>query len=173
MEEFFDIYDENRRFLGRSENRKTYKFKKGEYHIVADGYIFNSNNQLLITRRAPNKTFPYQWEGSGGSVVAGEKSIDGIIREIKEEIGLDIEKNELVFYDQYKIEDEKSPRFRDVYIIKKDVDIKDLVLQEDEVMDAKWVTLDEYKAMLKNNEIVPILNFYEEDFVKAIDILNK
>ena len=158
MEEFFDIYDENRNFLGRSENRKTYKFKKGEYHIVADGYIFNSNNQLLITRRAPNKTFPYQWEGSGGSVVAGEKSIDGIIREIKEEIGLDIEKNELVFYDQYKIEDEKSPRFRE---------------QEDEVMDAKWVTLEEYKAMLKNNEIVPILNFYEEDFVKAIDILNK
>lgn len=174
MIEYYDIYDENRNFLGRSEIRGEYKFKKGEYHIVTDSFIFNSKNELLITRRcAEKKNFPLLWEGNGGSLLKGETSEEAIIREIKEEIGLTVDKSELVLYKSFRVDEEYSPRFKDLYIIKKDFDVKDLVLQKEEVMDAKWVSLDEYKKMMDNKEIVPILNFDENDFEKAINILNK
>ena len=85
MDELFDIYDINRNFLGRSEKRHSYVFKSGEYHIVTDVFIFNSKKQLLLTRRVPTKVGGLLWEGTGGSVLAGEKSEDAILREIEEE----------------------------------------------------------------------------------------
>ena len=59
---------------------------------------------------------------------------------------------------------------KEIYVVKKDIDISDLVLKEDEVIDAKWVTIDEFKKMKENGEIIAILDFDEEDFKKAIEI---
>ena len=143
MKELFDIYDKDRKYLGRSEDRYSYVFKPGEYHIVTDVFIFNNNCELLLTRRAPNKKGGLLWEGVGGSVLAGEESLDAIIREIHEEIGLDIKRQELVLFKTLRRDEEKSPRFKDLWVLKKDILIDDLVLQEEEVIGAKWVSLDE------------------------------
>ncbi len=173
MEELFDIYDINRNFLGRSEERYTYKFKPGEYHIVTDVFIFNSKNELLLTQRVPTKKGGLLWEGTGGSVLAGETSEVAILREIKEELGLDFNKEELILFKTLRRDEEKSPRFKDLWLLKKDLDINDLTLQEEEVMAAKWVPLEEFINMHNNNLLVETLDFNEEDFKKAILLLKE
>ena len=173
MDELFDIYDANRNYLGRQEKRYSYVFKEGEYHIVTDVFIFNSKNELLLTRRAANKKGGLLWEATGGSVLAGEESKDAIIREIKEEIGLDVKKDELVLLKEIRRDEKLSPRFKDIWILKKDVEIENLTLQEEEVIEAKWVDVKEFKEMFENKEIVETIDFNEEDYKKAIDLLNK
>ena len=94
MGEFWDIYDENRKKTGRFAERDVYKLKKGEYHIVVTAIIINSKNEILITKRAPQKSFALMWELTGGSVKKGETSLEGIIREVNEEIGINFSKKE-------------------------------------------------------------------------------
>lgn len=168
MEELFDIYDSNRKPSGKTGGRNSYVFQPGEYHIVTDVFIFNSDDQLLLTQRVPTKKGGLLWEGTGGSVLAGENSDEAILREIKEELGFDVKKEEIILYKSLRRDEEKSPRFKDLWILRKDIDIKDLNLQEEEVADAKWVSINEFTKMLNNKEIVETLDFDESDFNKAI-----
>lgn len=173
MAEFFDIYDINRKFLGRTGQRDSYVFKAGEYHIVTDVFIFNSKKQLLLTQRVPEKKAGLLWEGTGGSVLAGENSNQAIKREIKEELGLDIASEELILFKQLRRDEQRSPRFKDLWILRKDIEISQLTLQEEEVCDSKWVTIEEFDLMQKKGEIVPTLDFNKEDFNKALELLDK
>lgn len=168
MEELFDIYDINRKPSGKTGGRNSYVFQPGEYHIVTDVFIFNSNDQLLLTQRVATKKEGLLWEGTGGSVLAGENSDEAILREIKEELGLDIKKEELVLFKTLRRDEKENPRFKDLWLLRKDIDIKDLTLQEEEVADAKWASIDEFTKMLKNKEIVETLDFDESDFNTAI-----
>ena len=89
MGEFWDIYDAKKNKTGIVAERGVYKFKKGEYHIVVTGIIINSNGEILITKRAEHKRHGGLWECNGGSILKGETSIQGMIRELKEEIGVE------------------------------------------------------------------------------------
>ena len=97
MAELWDIYDINKKKIGKTAERDTYQFKEGEYHIVVTGIIINSKNEILISKRAKHKKFGLMWECSGGSILAGETSLEGIIRELKEELGIEFSKKEAIF----------------------------------------------------------------------------
>lgn len=170
MEEYYDIYDENKKKTGKIAKRSEYTLKNGEFRLVSDVFFFNSKNELMLTRRAPNKKSGLLWEATGGSVQAGETGLEGVIRETKEEIGVDLSKKDLILFKEFKTNTLDFWRFKEIYVVKKDIDISDLVLKEDEVIDAKWVTIDEFKKMKENGEIIAILDFDEEDFKKAIEI---
>ena len=84
--EFWDIYDKNRNKTGKLFRRDIDKFEDGEYHIVVAALILNSKKQILITKRAQTKKkFAGLWEITGGSIIAGQTSLDGILREVREE----------------------------------------------------------------------------------------
>ena len=88
MAEFWDIYDKNRNKTGKLAERDGYEFKDGEYHVVVTGIIFNSKYEILISKRASWKKYGGLWECNGGSILAGETSLEGILRELKEELGI-------------------------------------------------------------------------------------
>lgn len=168
MGELVDIYDINRKPTGKVVDRYTYKLQPGEYRIAVDVFIFNSKNQMLMTKRAPNKYQGLLWEGIGGGVATGETSEVAILRELEEEIGLTVSIEEMVLYKSIRWDDEIGPRYRDVWVLKKDLELDKLVLQEDEVIDIKWLDLDEFKRMLANNEIVNNLVIDANDFETII-----
>ena len=85
--EFNDIYDENRRLTGRRHRRGT-RWHKGEYGLVVCVWVYDGKGNLLLTRRAPGKTFAGTWENSGGAAKAGETSLQAIVRELYEETGI-------------------------------------------------------------------------------------
>ena len=171
MSEFWDIYDENRNKTGRTAQRGVYKFKKGEYHIVVTAIILNMKNEILISKRADFKRYGGMWECNGGSVLAGETSLDGMLREIKEELGITFEKEEAHFYKELK-RDKELPDFKDFWIFKRNIRDAEITLPDGEATEFKWVTIDEFMKMYDNKEIVPSVNIDKEDFEKVVEILN-
>lgn len=157
MSEYWDVYDKFRNRTNKIIQRDSAeRLKIGEYHIVVTGIIENSNKQILITRRNKNKKlYPGLWECTGGSAKTGESSIDAIIREIKEEIGIEFIHEEGKFLGTIQ----KKNYFRDVWKFKRDISKKDIYYNDGEVIDSKWVSLDEYVGLYNKGEVAPSGDF--------------
>ena len=169
MSELLDIYDINKKKTGRTAKRDVYQLKEGEYHIVVTGVIINSKNEILISKRAEHKKYGLKWECNGGSVLAGETSLQAVIRELKEELGIEFTKKEAIFLKEIR-SDELPSDFKDIWLFRRDINIKDITFPDKEAIDAKWVTIDEFIKMCKNNEIVPTIDFEIEDYNKALEL---
>mgnify|MGYP004471575261 FL=1 len=149
--ELWDIYDKNRNLTGRQMHRGS-KFGNGDFHLVVHVCIFNSKNEMLIQQRQPWKNgWPNMWDLTvGGSALAGETSTDAAERETLEEIGYKVDlSNERPFF---TINFEYG--FDDYYIIQRDIDIKDLKLQYEEVKSIKWATKDEILKLVNDGKFI-------------------
>ena len=170
MAELWDVYDANRNKTGKLAVRGFDALEKGGYHIVVTAIILNSRNEILITQRAPFKTFPLMWECNGGSILAGETSLQGVLREVKEEIGLKFEEKDAVFLKT--IERDCVPAdFKDFWVFRKDIKDEEITLPDGDAVDFKCVSIDEYENMCNNGEIVAADEFGREDFEKAIRLV--
>ena len=169
MVELWDIYDINKKKTGKTAERDVYQFKEGEYHIVVTGIIINSKKEILITKRAKHKKFGLMWECSGGSILAGETSLEGIIRELKEELGIEFSKKEAIFLREIR-RDKIPPDFKDLWLFRKDIDEREITFPDGEAIDAKWVTIDKFIQMYKNKEIVPTVDFGIDEYNKALTL---
>ena len=88
--EIWDLYDENKNVTGRYCIRGN-EIPDNLYHLVVHVWIKNSKGEYLISQRSENRPkFPLKWECVGGSVLKGETSLQGALRETKEEIGIDL-----------------------------------------------------------------------------------
>ena len=172
MSEYWDIYDENRKKTGKIVERGVYEFEPGEYHIVVTGIILNSKNEILITKRAEHKKFGLMWECNGGSVLAGETSLQGVIRELKEEVGVEFKKREAIFLKEVKIS-KKYPDFKDLWLFRRDVKKEEITFPDGEATDYKWVTIDEFMKMYNNKEIVPTVDFGVEEYNLALKTMQR
>jgi len=167
--ELWDIYDINKKKIGRTAERNIYQFKEGEYHIVVTGIIMNSKNEILISKRAKYKKFGLMWECNGGSILAGETSLEGIIRELKEELGIEFSKKEAIFLKEIR-RDKIPPDFKDLWLFRRNIDINEITFLDGESIDAKWVTIEEFITMYENKEIVPTVDFGREEYNKALGL---
>ena len=150
--EFNDIYDENRRLTGRLHRRGD-RWRKGEFGLVVCVWVYDGHGNLLLTRRAPEKTFAGTWENSGGAVKAGETSRQAIARELFEETGIRAEEAEFELIDSGK----DNTAFYDYYCLRRNIPIEQIVLQPGETSAAKWVTFDEVHRMIRHKQICNII----------------
>lgn len=134
--EKWDLLDQNRKPLGRTHLRGE-PMSAGTYHNVVEVWTVNSCKEILLTLRHPDKEYGNYWENTGGSVLAGERSSQGAVRELFEETGIEAEQNDLLLLGCRREEE----AFVDTYIVRKDVDLTELVMQDGETIDAQWVTL--------------------------------
>ena len=98
MEELFDVLNEKGEYTNRVETRKKCH-KEGLYHKAVVVFIINSKGQVLLQRRSPNKRmWPNLWDvTAGGHVSSGEFGFQAIIRECKEELGIELNKDDITF----------------------------------------------------------------------------
>lgn len=151
MSELWDLYDRDRRPLNMTHERGKY-LRRGTYHIAVGIWTVNDNNELLITLRSPEKRdWPNMWENTAGSLLSGEDSLDGAVRELYEETGIKVDKTDL------RLLGTEIGRnvIGDCYVVRKNVDINDIVLQEGETCDARWVSLDVLDQMIAENLVAP------------------
>ncbi|MDR1687475.1 MAG: NUDIX domain-containing protein, partial [Clostridiales bacterium] len=159
MVEYWDLYDKNREKTGKT-HRRGEPIENGAYHIVVNVWFVNSNEEVLLAKRHPKKElWGGLWECSAsGSVLAGEDSLKGAIRETKEELSISLTETDLALIETIIRESD----FRDTYLAKKDIDIKKLRFHPDEVVDAKWVTRQEYIDMCGQELLAPpVRDFWE------------
>ena len=148
--ELWDIYDRNRNKIGKLHERGQ-RLRPGEYHLVADVWTITPEGKILLTQRHPNKHLGLMWECTGGAVLAGENSLEGAARELAEEVGIKVTLEQLKFISTHK----SKECFLDTYLNRQKVELKDIKLQEEEVVDAKFVDYKELEQMHKAGMIVP------------------
>ena len=146
--EYWDLLDINRQPLGKTQLRGQ-PMEEGEYHIVVEIWTVNDNNEVLLTLRHPDKPYAYHWEATAGSILTGETSAQGAVRELFEETGIAASEHELHLLGTYR---EKSA-FVDTYILRRNTKLSEVVLQEGETIDAKWVTLSTLDQLISEGAI--------------------
>ncbi len=146
MSELRDLYD-----INSNKTNKTYHkgevIPKGYYPMVVMVVIRNSNGEFLMQKRVPSKGG--DWGVTGGHPKSGETPREGIVTEVKEELGLDFSNEEFIEYDSgcdgkdcYKM-----------YFVTKDIDLKDIKIQKEELCEVKWFSMEELKHMVETNEL--------------------
>jgi isopentenyldiphosphate isomerase len=150
--ELWNIYDQYRHITDRIHERGQ-EMKEGDYHIVVHVWIMNDKGEFLIQKRQPwKKGWSDMWDSSAaGSAILGDSSEQAAVREVKEELGidLDIAAGEKLFTVKF------SSGFDDIWLVRQNVELHQLNLQEEEVADAKWVSEEEIREMHKTGELIP------------------
>ncbi len=144
--ELRDLYD-----INSNRTDKTYykgdAIPEGYYPMVVMVVIRNSKGEFLMQKRVERKGG--DWGVTGGHPKSGETPIEGIVAEVKEELGLDFKPEDFIEYDSgcdgkdcYKM-----------YFTIKDIDLNDIVMQEDELTEVRWFTMEELDNMVKTGEL--------------------
>ena len=160
-----DLYDKNRHLTGNT-------IYKGEpipddsYIVVVLAFLQNSEGKFLMQKRSQRKNG--KWASTGGHPKSGESSVQGIITEIDEEIGLSVTPQELDLV--YSGRQDEEHVFFDIYYVKKDFDETNLVLQKEEVESVKWFSYDEVMQLINNHLF---FENHAEEFIRMIDIFKQ
>lgn len=158
--EYWDVYDKKGKWKTKVIRRGDI-LKAGEYHLIVEGWILRDDGKFIIQRRSlEKKSFSGMWYCSaGGSVISGEDSKEGMAREFKEELGIDIAISDLKLK---RIITERNTIFH-IFLVRKNISLEDIKLQEEEVMDVKLATVDEIYKMIEDKKFIG-LDYYESFF---------
>ena len=165
--EIWDLYDKDRTLTGQYMVRGE-EVPEDKYHLVVHVWIKNKKGEYIISQRSASRpNNPLLWETSGGSVLKGETSVEGAIREVKEEIGIDLDKNKgkVVFsHTRHTINGQRFNDIMDVWLFEYDGPLTLEKATTDEVADVKWATKEEIQKLMDAKKFVPSLfYFFERD----------
>lgn len=157
MDEFFDVINENGEYTNSVASRDECH-KKGLWHKAVVVFIIsNDNKRILLQQRSANKKlWPNLWDTTaGGHVLSGELSYQAVIRETKEELDIDLSKNDLDFIGATTSENIKGDiinrHFNYYFIAHIDMDLNNVTLQEEEVQNVKWFNKEDIIKKINNN----------------------
>lgn len=146
MTELRDLYDKNSKKTDKTYHKGD-SIPEGYYPMVVMVVIRNSEGKFLMQKRVPSKGG--DWGVTGGHPKSGETPLEGIITEVKEELGLDFSKEKFIEYESgcdgkecYKM-----------YFVNKDIDIENIIIQENELSEVRWFSMDELGQMVNTGEL--------------------
>ncbi|MFA5830130.1 MAG: NUDIX domain-containing protein [Candidatus Gracilibacteria bacterium] len=155
-DELIDLVDEKNELTGE---QKTWSevHNKALLHRSVHIWIYNSKGEVLLQLRSEEKyTFPNLWDIScAGHVDLNEDPKTSALRELKEELGLTVDPQNLKFRNIER-EQKSSGKFKEnefcyVYLLKFDGAASDLVLQKEEVQQVQFLTPQQIEKELKIN----------------------
>ena len=175
--EYFDLLDENGNKIGKTKLRSEVH-RDGDWHRGVHIWIINSNGEILLQRRCATKdSNPNMLDiSSAGHLQAGDDSLGAAVRELKEELNLDVKKEELIFIKTLKnnlkyTDTFINNEFDDIYILKTDKKIEDMKYQTEEISEIMYVTYEKFKKMINNKQ--PDLLIRNNDFEVLFNYLDK
>lgn len=149
--EYIDIFDENNNPIGEKKEKQQ-AHEDGNFHRTVHVWIINDKNELLLQKRsATKKTHPNCWDISGaGHIKAGETISDGAIRELKEELGVEIEEKDLQYITTIKsTKNPKNMEFQYVYLLRCNKKIEEYIFEDGEVSDVKYIFYKDLEKMVE------------------------
>ncbi|MFH1608992.1 MAG: NUDIX domain-containing protein [Patescibacteria group bacterium] len=172
--EYLDICDENGKLTGKKELKKEVH-KQGLWHRSAHIWVINSKKEILIQKRSSIvDNHPNEWDiSAAGHISAGEDYITSAQRETEEELGIKIDLNYLILIGVVKQQSERpgyiNKEINPVYILKADLDLSQIKLQEEEVSEVKFIDYKELKRIIesKNKTFVP----HDDEYKLLFDYL--
>ena len=157
--ELRDLYNKNK----EKTNEKIYfteEIPENRYILVELVLIQNSEGEILIQKRSKQKGGEYAL--TSGHAKSGETPLQGIITEIKEELGLDVFPEQLVL--MHSTRNDTKRYFYDLFYLQNDYDISEMVLQKEEVEEVKWLPEEEVRTLCSNNN-------FKQSHIEAFEII--
>ena len=177
MEEMFDIVDEDGNITGEIISRST-AHQYGIRHRTAHCWLVRKRNnhiEILVQKRSENKdSYPGCYDiSSAGHIPAGVDYRDSAVREIKEELGIDIKQEELIYCGKRRYEYTEifnGHPFHDhevtnVYMVY--VEDPVFTIQEEELSEVRWFEFNELYEHVVHNTLKHCIMIEELDKVKA------
>ena len=155
--ELWDIYDSNKQPTGRTMKRNDWHMQDGDYHLTVLALVKTPEGRLLITQRKADKEWaPLKWEIPGGGVRAGETSEEAVLREVQEETGLKVLKEQGKLIHTYRNDspEEHTNYFVDIYQFILPFTASDVHIQEDEVETFEISTIDNVRKIGENDDFL-------------------
>ena len=153
--ELVERFDNKRLPLNKAVER--YNPTPGEYEQGTHIWIMNDKGDFLMQKRSMNKKInPGKWSVTGGAVDIGESPLDCMYRECKEEIGVDLNPENVELMMSIK----RKHSFIDVFLARENYKCNELKLQIEEVDKVEWINRDIIKKMIGNGEIVGSISKY-------------
>ena len=145
--ELVDVYNNKHEKLNYTKGRK--ELENGEFRLSCFVWIINDKDEILIQQRLSTaKNCPNMWETTSGGALEGDDALSGVLRELEEELGIKANKDDLRFIGSYaRVND-----FVEVFLLKSNISISELKLQEDEVQAVKWVTIKEFEQIVSEGQ---------------------
>lgn len=175
--EYFDILDENGNKTGKTKLRSEVH-RDGDWHKAVHIWIINDNGDVLLQRRCAIKdSNPNMLDiSSAGHLSAGDDSLSGAIRELKEELNIDVKPEDLQFIKTLKRSSKYTEtfinnEFDDLYILRTNKKIEDMRFQEEEISEIFYVPYKEFKNMIKNKQ--PDLLRHDDEFDILFELFDK
>ena len=162
--ELVDLLNNRKELTGETCERNA--VPEGKYRLSIHIWIVNDKNEILIQQRsASRKMFPNMWTNTGGACIAGETSIETVFRELKEELNVIPNIDDLELIASYK----RKKDYVDVWLLRQNINIKDLKFNDNEVQAAKWASIEEWKKLLIEEQAVKsstnyFLNYINNEF---------
>lgn len=179
--EYFDLLDEDGNKIGKTKLRSEVH-RDGDWHKAVHIWIINDKGEILLQRRCATKdSNPNMLDiSSAGHLSAGDDSLSGALRELKEELNIDIEDKELQFIKTLKRSSKYSDtfinnEFDDLYILKTNKKIEDMEFQKEEISEIFFVSYKQFKEMISNkqadllmhdDEFEILFNMFDKEFDK-------
>ena len=142
--ELIDLYDNDGNKLDKTYLRgdKKYRFHKNEHIPIVMIFIENSEGKFLIQKTSEAKGNVYS--STGGHVDSGEDKDTALIREIKEELGIDVDIKEVKYLGHFLT----GAPIRFLYYLKKDIDIEKCTIDPNEVKYLKFMSENEINNLI-------------------------
>ena len=134
-------------------NITVWKILASLFGLVVCVWVYDGNGNLLLTRRAPGKSFAGTWENSGGAAKAGETSRQAIARELFEETGIRAPEAEFELLGS----DRDRNTHYDFYCIKRQTPLSEIVLLPGETDGVQWAAMEQIHDMIRDGRICRII----------------
>jgi len=148
--ELLDVYDNNGNVTGRTIIRgdKTAVLNENEHIAIAVIFIENENGEFLIQKTSEEKGGEYS--STGGHVDSGETPLTTIKREVKEELGYNIDNEKI---EEYGFMLYDMP-IRYLYYLKKNIPLSELTIQKEEVAFVEYMSVSKIKELIESNQML-------------------
>ncbi len=157
-DEQVDIYDENGEPTGQSVLRSQ-AHEQELWHQVALAWVYSSQSEVLLQHRSLDRdAFPNAWDVSAsGHIQSGDSAIATVVRELREELGIQVAPNELSeighLSDSFPLVNGKIHREHvTVFIVHRDVNLERLEFQSADVDGARWMGMRDLAADMDKAE---------------------
>ena len=165
MAEYLDVIDDNGNLTGETVAREV-AHRDGIRHRTSHLWLLRKKDgalQILLQKRSADKpSFPNCYDiSSAGHIPAGGEFASSALRELKEELGVEVQAEDLVYCGQRKFHFEEifhGERFKDnqisnVYLLWMDREAEEFQVQKEELSEVRWFEFEECIEDVKNGTI--------------------
>lgn len=175
-DEFLNLMDDSERITSDSKPRSLVH-RDGDLHPTVHVWIAEHKDMgvyVLLQKRSVQKLLhPDCYDVSAaGHVTQGGEFREAAVRELSEELGLEVSPQGLEFLgmvrNSVKSGDMLDNELSAVYLCNKDVEIDSLMLQASEVSDVCWAEIDEILTAMKHDDFKNCISAKELEMIKKV-----